>query len=362
MPDNILSPRPRRLLHLDLLRIIAIFFVIFNHTGDRGYFLFAGSTESVMYFPYMATSVLCKTAVPIFFMISGSLLLPKQESYKELFSKRILRMVVILVLISVPYYVWLHGSQGLDLPNFFSYIYCNSASTSLWYLYSYIALLLMMPFLRNMVKGMKEKDFLYLIIGYALVSGVIPCLEFCLWKTDMPLHKSFDPVLFMAPSIFYALVGYYLEHVLDLGKISRKCLLLGAVLCFVTLGITCFFTHCQAQMLGDCDMEQLERFFNCFICFPAMMLYVIMKQACNRVRNERIQKLLPIFGDAVFGIYLIEKFARALTGAVYTVVQPILGSFAASIFWVFASFSLSFLIIFILKRTPIIKKIVNRFI
>lgn len=361
MPDNTLRC-PKRLLHLDLLRIIAIFFVIFNHTSSRGYLLFADRMDSVLYFPYMAVSVLCKVAVPIFFMISGALLLPKQETLAELFSKRILRMVVILVLISVPYYVWLHSSQGLDLPNFFTYIYCNSASTSLWYLYSYIALLLMMPFLRSMVKGMKEKDFLYLIVGYVLVSGVIPCLEFCLWKTDMPLHKSFDPVLFMTPNIFYALVGYYLEHVLDLGKISRKCLLLGAVLCVVTLGITCFFTHCQAQMLGDCDTEQQELFFNCFICFPAMMLYVIMKQACNKVRNERIQKLLPIYGDAVFGIYLIEKFARALTGAVYVVVQPILGSFTASIFWVFASFSLSFLVVFILKHTPIIKKIVNRFI
>ena len=69
MPGN--TPLcPKRLLHLDLLRIIAIFFVIFNHTGDRGYMLFTDNVGTALYFPYMAFSVLCKVAVPIFFMIS----------------------------------------------------------------------------------------------------------------------------------------------------------------------------------------------------------------------------------------------------------------------------------------------------
>lgn len=78
MPDNKLR-HPKRLLHLDLLRLMAILFVIFNHTSDRGYFLFADSVGSWLYFPYMASSVLCKVAVPIFFMISGALLLPKEN-------------------------------------------------------------------------------------------------------------------------------------------------------------------------------------------------------------------------------------------------------------------------------------------
>ena len=134
MPDNKLR-HPKRLLHLDLLRLMAILFVIFNHTSDRGYFLFADSIGTGLYFPYMAASVLCKVAVPTFFMISGALLLPKQESLGKLFYKRILRMVVVLVLISVPYYLWLHRAEGLSLSSFLTYIYGNSASTSLWYRY-----------------------------------------------------------------------------------------------------------------------------------------------------------------------------------------------------------------------------------
>lgn len=229
MPDN---PRgqSQRLMHLDLLRLLAIYLVIFNHTSNRGYFLFADSVDSVLYFPYMLSSVFCKVAVPLFFMISGALLLPKQESLGRLFSKRILRMLLVLLLISVPYYVWLHRSQGLGVSAFLTYIYGNSASTALWYLYSYIALLLMMPFLRSMVKAMQEKDFLYLIAGYVLVFGVVPCLEFILWKGSVTIHESYNPVLFMTPNIFYALVGYYLEHVADYGKRKKRTMVLGALL------------------------------------------------------------------------------------------------------------------------------------
>lgn len=361
MQDNI-SSRPKRLLHLDLLRLLAIYFVIFNHTGNRGYFLFANSTGSGLYFLYMLASVFCKVAVPIFFMISGALLLPKQESLSRLFSKRILRIVVVLLLVSVPYYIWLHRAQGLSLRSFLTYIYGNSASTSLWYLYSYVALLLMMPFLRSMVRGMVETDFLYLTVGYILVFGVMPCLEFCLWKGSVTIHESFNPALFMTPNIFYALVGYYLEYVMDHQKNRKRTISLGIALSVIALALTCFMTHYQSVIVVECSMEQLECFFNCFICIPAMALYITIKYAGEKIRSPQMQKLLPIAGGTVFGIYLIEKFVRALTEPVYVAVVPLVGSFTASLIWVFAVFCLSFVIVIAMKYIPVIKKTVNWFI
>ena len=49
-----------RLLHPDILRILAIYLVAFNHTGDQGYTLFVDKLGTAMYFPYLAFSVLCK--------------------------------------------------------------------------------------------------------------------------------------------------------------------------------------------------------------------------------------------------------------------------------------------------------------
>ena len=131
MTNQVQNKKPIRFLHVDILRILAIFLVVFNHTAERGYTLFANSTDSFLYFPYMMFSVFCKIAVPIFFMISGALLLPKDESLKQLFTKRIFRMAIVLLLISVPFYFWLHRAEGIDILNFLTYIYGNCASTSL---------------------------------------------------------------------------------------------------------------------------------------------------------------------------------------------------------------------------------------
>lgn len=66
----------RNLLHIELIRIIAAYFVIFNHTNKKGFFLFSVYERgSLQYWVYMIFSVFCKISVPLFFMIVGALLL-----------------------------------------------------------------------------------------------------------------------------------------------------------------------------------------------------------------------------------------------------------------------------------------------
>ena len=39
--------KERNLIHIECIRILAAYFVIFNHTGNDGFFLFAGYDGSV---------------------------------------------------------------------------------------------------------------------------------------------------------------------------------------------------------------------------------------------------------------------------------------------------------------------------
>ena len=363
MSDIIINEKTNsRLLHMDMLRVLAIFMVVFNHTGERGYMLFANQMDSFMYFPFMAFSIFCKIAVPIFFMISGALLLPKQESYKVLFKKRVLRMVVVLVLISVPYYYWLHRSEGIGILAFFTYIYKNSASTSLWYLYSYIGLLLMMPFLRSMIKNMQKKDFIYLIIGHVVLVGILPCLEYCMWGRGETINAAFSAVLFISQNIFFSLIGYYVEHVIDKNDCNKKTIFVSVLLSIVSIAITCLITYYQTIREIECSAEQLEMFFNCFICIPAMTVYIIMKLLSIKIKSQKCHRIWSILGASVFGVYLIEKILRALTDVVYVVLSPNIGSFVASLVWCLVTCCLSFLIVVSIKHISIIKSIVNKFI
>ena len=73
--------------YLDVLRIIAIVFVLFNHTNGYGFFLFSTVENTGAYIISLILSVVCKCAVPIFFMVSGRLLMEREESLRIILKK-----------------------------------------------------------------------------------------------------------------------------------------------------------------------------------------------------------------------------------------------------------------------------------
>lgn len=87
-------------LYIEILRIIAIAFVIFNHTGKNGFQLYSITDNEIMYVIYLTMAVICKIAVPIFFMVSGALLLNKEESIKDLYKRRVSRIVLVILIAS----------------------------------------------------------------------------------------------------------------------------------------------------------------------------------------------------------------------------------------------------------------------
>ena len=80
----------QRHLDIELIRIIACFFVIFNHTGEDGFFLFSRyDWKSISFWIYLMISIFCKCSVPLFFAVTGALLLEKEETAGRLWRHRI---------------------------------------------------------------------------------------------------------------------------------------------------------------------------------------------------------------------------------------------------------------------------------
>lgn len=88
--------------HLEVIRILAILMVMYNHSAA---FMSFSNQSGVEYAISFLFSMVCKGAVPLFFMVSGALLLGKNESGKDLFQKRILRMILVIVIFSFLYYM-----------------------------------------------------------------------------------------------------------------------------------------------------------------------------------------------------------------------------------------------------------------
>ena len=88
----------------------------------------------------------CKTAVPVFLMISGATLLGKTEDYRHLFSRRIGRYVGIVLFWGIlQYFRYVRtGKAELSVSGWWSDIYSNPRLETYWYLYLYLGFLLLL--------------------------------------------------------------------------------------------------------------------------------------------------------------------------------------------------------------------------
>lgn len=148
-----------RKTYLDALRIIAVFLVIFNHLN--GYLMYQISSGWKVWF-YMFLTMITRVNVPLFLMISGSLLLGKEEPISVILKKKFIRMFSVLLIFSTLLYA-VAAQENFSISVWFLKISSNSIEGSYWYLYAYIGML-MLPYLRRIVKGFCDKDFIYIIV------------------------------------------------------------------------------------------------------------------------------------------------------------------------------------------------------
>ena len=70
-------PAVKKKLHIEFLRSACIWLVMFTHTATEGFSLYLNEQSSPWFPLYLTVPFFVKTAVPVFFMISGALLLGK---------------------------------------------------------------------------------------------------------------------------------------------------------------------------------------------------------------------------------------------------------------------------------------------
>ena len=69
----------KKRLDIELMRIIAAFFVLYNHTGANGFSKFLSyDPHTFHYWLYLFLSISCKVSVPLFLVIAGALMLGRE--------------------------------------------------------------------------------------------------------------------------------------------------------------------------------------------------------------------------------------------------------------------------------------------
>jgi len=342
----------KRKTYLDIIRILAIFMVLFAHTGTMGNKLYTVTPKPILQVVYCAFECFRTINNPLLFMISGALLLGKDETISELFRKRILRFVVVLVLFSifVDFYqtIIMGGIADFSISNSLVKLVKSPVKASYWYLYYYISFLVMLPFIRAIARNIGRIEMLYLIIVMIIVNDGFLLIKFFSGIASINFSVFID--LFIP---FYPICGYYFDvnwKEMRNKKIISKVLLFGAMLSLI---VSVFMTILNFRIKGSWT----EEYISCFDVLLSIWVFVTFKDLVEFVRNDKVEKILRYISSMMFGIYLLEDIVMRFTMGIYYACDRIMPAMCACFVWLMCAVVLGILVVSVLKKIPVFRKL-----
>lgn len=269
-----------RIFGYDLIKTIAIFFIVFYHLGG----IDIGEIEpGKYYYPNFNKFLLsfCAASVPLFLMVHGALILPKQLDFKKsilkaakmffllLFGKVVLQQLVLEKCFFIEekmVHFWFLGTLGM--------VYLVSCLMNIWKLLRHIVLsiLIIYPFLSNFL--------------FDCVVSFKPDSNFLIFG-----HDGF----FTFYALIYFYLGYYLKHIN-----------LPPYFSFLTIVVGLLLINFEVITLSNYYREVFDGVNGSFPTFGAMTLsaglFFIVKDASPTSKN--IRNLIEKVGNNTMGVYL----------------------------------------------------------
>lgn len=187
----------KRIFYLDELRTIAILLVIFCHTCQ--YF---PTTVEFLKSPTMLSYVsIGRLGVPLFFMLSGALLIGKEYTLGSFFKKRFTRILIPAIfwttILLIVNQIFL-GKGYIDL-NFM----INHAGFP-WFVYAILGIYIFIPVLNSFIKEYGDRG-----AGFFIILWLIYIIANNLNYTNEGFNLIFDS---FGMYIGYPVLGYYLAN------------------------------------------------------------------------------------------------------------------------------------------------------
>lgn len=330
------------ILWLDLLKILACFLVVVNHSGS--WLLVYGGYNNISVLFYSISFAICKIGVPLFLMTSGYLLLQKEWDYSYI-KKRVFRIVVPLLLVSLYLYI---EQNNLD-SNFIFTILENPMKLAYWYLYMLIGLYFMLPFVKKMIKEFLVNDYRALITLALLIPGTISAIQSLF---HLKISEYFSMAIIPYPLI-YCVTGYYLSMV-ELNKRNRNIALISFIISIIVFILSLYLPFLSNQEIS----YALDSSFKITTILPAMSVFYLFRYYfCHREFKRYQMKCITEVSLCTFGIYLLHCL-YIIKLYKFSIIQRIFcfSSFAGIISLQVAVFVYCGFITFCLRRIPIVKK------
>jgi len=361
--DFMMQPGKERKIYLDAIKILAMIFVVYSHSGI--YTLYYTTSGGLRTWIYMIAATISKTGVPLFFMVSGALLLGKQESYFKLL-KRVLKYICVIFFFES--FSFFARQNSYPIVMVFFNIMADSVDWNAWYLYAYLGFLVCLPLLRKMIERFDDRDFIYVIFIHFLFSSVLPFFNMFLknnpdWggvyllrreiRTKEILLSNIFQVPFMTvKAMFYPIIGYYLDKLIENKKIK------GVYVMFIMLAalvITCGCTYYEGTR-----SEFSQIYIEMFDYVIAISIFLACKKmfACYLQSKKYfiICAVISRLGSLTLGMYFFDMILHPLFYKKWELYTG-LSIAKYSVIWCAFNLCVGAIGTYILKKIPLIRRL-----
>ncbi len=285
---------------VDWTRALATLGVVLIHTASPLLYAYNKIPESYWWTSNIYDSA-ARMCVPLFFMISGFLLLQKDYSLKTFFSKRINKVFIPLLAWSVFFVLWnvyFERSATLSPDSLFSLLY-KPAYYHLWFLYALIGVYLSVPLLRVIVKHANDTVLYYGVALWFMTASLMHMIEkFTVVQGGIDLR-------FMAGYSGFLLLGWLLGK----ESVTKKRAVAACVLSFICFVITALITYVLTLNNGGILVDYFYGPTAPNVIILSGSVFILIRYAAENyrmVKDETVLLVVRSISSASLGIYLIH--------------------------------------------------------
>ncbi len=278
--------------YLNFLKIFATLAVIMIHVFSPIVSFHSNSLSDNEIIIGKIIRFLWQWSVPIFVMVTGSLLLrtDKNIQYNIVLKHYIPRIIYALFLFGIPF-AWLEIVSNentfniFQLFNAFKNVLTGNLWDHMWYLYMIIGLYLFIPVIKIFLNNAKKNDIIYILfilfIFLSLMKFVKEIFGFSL-GIQFPINSVY---------LFYLILGYYLSTIENRNKIIPFVFILFPICINILLAY---------NLIPYMTLENSFHYDSPLVVSMAIGIFMFFK----RIKNDN--KILKELAHLTFGVYLVH--------------------------------------------------------
>ena len=337
--------RKDRIFYLDEIRALAILLVLLAHT-IKNFPVNINYLTSPTLLSYLTIS---RMGVPLFFMLSGALLIGKDYSLSEFFKKRFARVLIPAVFWYIILFVSVAYVNGFNFDLMYIWIYDAPVP---WFVCAIIGVYLVIPIFSSFVKEYGTRGAGYFILIW-LVLVIL---------TNLNLAQDYYPTLIFGNfgiNIGYAVLGYYLANK-DFNIYSLPMVIFSLIIFIVCIAFnmyhayyfkTIVYIESISIIIQCCALFIILRYLSKYASFnPSKTL----SKVHNYIKDSWIGAIIYALSICSYTIYLMHYHLVNLLIQYYPIrtfdLVPV-------VFILLTAISLA--IALILSKVPVLNKIIG---